>query len=61
MAGFLLAWQGYTGWQKNGDRPMVLRAGIDFAAGKFVPFVSYEHGIRDYPFDRIFIGLGYRF
>lgn len=61
MADFSLAWQGYTGWQKNGDRPMVLRAGIDFAAGKFVPFVSYEHGIRDYPFDRIFIGLGYRF
>ena len=55
------AWQGYTGWQDNGDRPMVFRAEAVFNAGRLHPLLAFEHGIRDYPFNRFRIGLGYTF
>ena len=55
------AWQGYTGWQRNGDRPMVFRVEAVFRVGRFRPSAAFEHGIRDYPFDRFRVGLGYEF
>ena len=61
IADVSVAWQGYTGWQRNGDRPMVVRADIGFHAGKFRPLIAYEYGIRDYPFHHIRAGLGYIF
>lgn len=55
------AWQGYTGWQRNGDRPMVFRVEAVFRVGRFRPLGAFEHGIRDYPFNRVRVGLGYEF
>lgn len=55
------AWQGYTGWQRNGDRPMVFRVEAVFRVGRFRPLGAFEHGIRDYPFNRFRVGLGYEF
>lgn len=56
-----LSWQGYTGWVGDGDRPMVVRTGCMFRAGRFRPLVEYEYGIRDYPFHHLRIGAGYVF
>ena len=61
IADLSAAWQGYTGWQDNGDRPMVFRAEAVFNAGRLHPLLAFEHGIRDYPFNRFRIGLGYTF
>lgn len=55
------AWQGYSGWIGNGDRPMVLKADIVGKVGRFRPLLVYQYGLRDYPFHHIRIGLGYRF
>lgn len=55
------AWQGYTGWQNNGDRPMVFRIEAVFNAGRLHPLLAFEHGIRDYPFNHFRVGLGYGF
>lgn len=56
-----MAWQGYNGWQDNGDRPMVLRADMIFRAGHISPILAYEYGIRDYPYHHFRIGLGCKF
>lgn len=61
VADLSAAWQGYTGWQDNGDRPMVFRAEAVFNAGRLHPLLAFEHGIRDYPFNHFRIGLGYIF
>jgi hypothetical protein len=56
-----IAWQGYTGWIGNGDRPMVIKADIIAKLKGFRPFIAYQYGIRDYPFHQFRIGLGYSF
>ena len=55
-----VTWQGYTGWMDNGDRPMVISCEARFYAGHFSPMVSYQYGIRDYPFHKCSVGLAYR-
>ena len=55
------AWQGYTGWIGNGDRPMVLKASLSFPVKGFRPLLAYEYGLRDWPFHHFRIGLGYTF
>lgn len=55
------AWQGYSGWIDDGDKPMVLKADIVGNVGKFRPLFVYQYGLRDYPFHQFRIGLGYLF
>lgn len=55
------AWQGYSGWIGNGDRPMVLKTGLTFKAGHFLPLLVYEYGLRDYPYHHLRTGLAYQF
>ena len=52
-------WGGYVGWQKNGDKPMVLTCRAAGHIKGFEPFVQYQYGIKDYPFHQIRIGLVY--
>lgn len=55
------AWQGYSGWIDDGDKPMVLKADITGNIGRFRPLLAYQYGLRDYPFHQFRIGLGYMF
>lgn len=58
------AWQGYSGWIGNGDKPMVIRADAVWKLGRkgnIRPLVSYQYGVRDYPFHQLRVGMGYRF
>ena len=51
-------WGGYAGWEKDGDRPMVVRARLDVrTGGRLRPFVHFLRGLRDYPFTGAGIGL----
>ena len=50
---------GYVGWQKNGDKPMVLNSRAAGHIKGFEPFVQYQWGIQDYPFHQVRIGLAY--
>ena len=52
---------GYFGWEGDGDRPVTVRARLDFHAGNFSPFASCVYGIHDYPFCQFRIGLRYNF
>lgn len=64
--------RGYSGWEADGDRPMVVKT--RFAAEiplykssgaprrcSLAPFVSYEKGLRDYPYQRLEVGLSIDF
>lgn len=49
---------GYSGWEKCGDRPMTVRARVDFIPGKTVsPYFQYQRGLRDWPFDQYRLGV----
>ena len=52
-------WGGYSGWEKDGDRPMTVKVQLHGHIKGFEPFVDYQYGIRDYPFHRVRVGLAY--
>lgn len=54
-------WQGYNGWQKNGDMPMTVKVDIRYNRGCFRPLFQFEHGLRDYLYNHFRLGLGYAF
>lgn len=56
-----ITYQGYSGWQNNGDRPMILRTDIILNMRNVFPSISFEHGFRDYPFNIYRFSIGYRF
>ena len=59
-------WSGYTGWERVGDRPMIVRAALQGTvplradAGYLEPFVEYQYGIRDQPWHSLRVGMAYR-
>lgn len=52
-------WGGYMGWEKDGDRPMTIKIQVSGHAKGFEPFVTYQYGIKDYPFHQLRVGLAY--
>lgn len=52
-------WGGYMGWEKDGDRPMTVKVQLSGHAKGFEPFVTYQYGIKDYPFHQVRVGLAY--
>lgn len=53
-------WGGYTGWQNNGDCPIVIKSklGIPCPLG-FEPYVAYQYGIRDWEYHEFRVGVRY--
>jgi len=54
-------WGGYVGWEDYGDRPMVIKMKLCGHVKGFEPFVQYQYGIKDYPFQQLRVGLAYGF
>ena len=54
-----VTWQGYTGWKRNGDMPMTLKAELRVHIKGFEPFACYQYGLRDYPFHQFRLGIAY--
>ena len=52
-------WSGYSGWQKNGDKPMIVKGELRGYFNGWEPFVAYQYGIRDYPFHHVRAGVAY--
>ncbi len=56
----LAEWGGYTGWQKNGDCPMVIKAKLKVPCRfGFEPYITYQYGIRDWQYQEFRIGMKY--
>lgn len=55
---FGIDYGGYSGWKDEGDRPMTLKLMAEVLPDKRVsPFLQYEHGFRDWPFDQLKAGI----
>lgn len=55
---FAVGYGGYTGWKDEGDRPMTLKLTVEILPSKMVlPYLQYEHGVRDWPFDQFKAGV----
>lgn len=61
---------GYSGWERDGDRPMTIKAHMGWLApytdknGKltmFEPYAEYQYGFRDYPYQQVRLGLACSF
>jgi len=50
---------GYVGWEKCGDFPRTLRVRCDGGPSGWCvrPFVMYQHGFNDWPFDQLRAGV----
>ena len=50
---------GYVGWEKCGDFPRTLRVRCDAGPQKWTvrPYVQYQHGFSDWPFDQLRVGI----
>lgn len=49
---------GYVGWKNEGDKPMTLKLRLGIIPDYFVsPFVYYQRGFVDWPFDQIKVGV----
>lgn len=49
--------RGYSGWEGDGDRPMVAKSQISGHFSRFSPFFCYEKGLRDYPYQQFSVGI----
>lgn len=62
-----LRYSGYAGWEKKGDRPMIISAQVrgyiplksDKIRQTIQTFAEYQYGLNDFPFHTIRIGIGY--
>lgn len=58
-------WSGYAGWEKQGDRPMVIRATltghipVKGCIGMIEPFAAYQYGIKDQPWHSVRLGVAW--
>lgn len=50
---------GYLGWENDGDRPITVRARLDYHTGTLSPFFSVAYGLHDYPFVHFRLGVKY--
>ncbi len=51
---------GYSGWERDGDLPMTLKTQLSFHIKDCEPFITYQYGLRDYPYHHIKLGINYR-
>lgn len=55
------SWQGYSGWEGYGDKPMSIKVRLGFPIKHLEPYIGYQYGIRDFPYQETRIGLNYQF
>ncbi len=58
---FSQSWGGYSGWENAGDRPMSIKSEFRYLCGNFEPLIYLQHGLHDYPYTQIKVGVAYTF
>lgn len=53
--------RGYAGWEKDGDCPMVIKTQVQGHFQRFHPYISYQKGLQDYPYQQFSVGLSVDF
>lgn len=52
---------GYSGWERDGDRPMTLKTNLSYHIGDFSVRVGHQVGFMDWPYHQIRVGASYKF
>ncbi len=52
---------GYSGWERDGDRPMSIKSEIRTKFGHFEPYLQHQYGFRDWAYTQYKVGVAYRF
>ena len=55
------SWEGYKGWQQNGDSPNVLKLNLESKNKITNLYIGSNIGLNDWPYTEIYIGLKYNF
>lgn len=55
------SWEGYKGWQQNGDSPNVLKLNLESKNKITNLYIGSNIGLKDWPYTEIYIGLKYNF
>ena len=59
VTSFVMAYGQYKGKDGRGDMPRVMKGRLNFPIGRWSPFIYYQHGFKEWPFDQYRIGLSY--
>lgn len=49
--------RGYAGWEHDGDCPMVMKTAINASFNRYTPYLEYQKGLKDYPYQQFSMGL----
>lgn len=49
--------RGYFGWERDGDCPMVIKTTILGNLKRYTPYIEYQKGLKDYPYQQLSLGL----
>lgn len=49
--------RGYAGWEHDGDCPMVMKTTVNTHANRYTPYIEYQKGLKDYPYQQFSMGL----
>lgn len=49
--------RGYAGWEHDGDCPMVTKTAVNARFGRYTPYLEYQKGLKDYPYQQFSMGL----
>ena len=52
---------GYAGWERDGDRPMTLKANLSYHIDNLALRLGYQVGFNDWPYHQIRVGASYAF
>ncbi len=49
--------RGYAGWEHDGDCPMVMKTAVNASFNRYTPYIEYQKGLKDYPYQQFSLGL----
>lgn len=49
--------RGYAGWEHDGDCPMVMKTAASARFGRYTPYIEYQKGLKDYPYQQFSVGM----
>ena len=52
---------GYSGWERDGDRPMTLKVNLSYHIDNLTLRLGYQTGFHDWPYHQIRVGATYAF
>lgn len=59
VTSLVLAYGQYKGKDGKGDMPRVMKGRLNFHIGRWSPFIYFQHGFKEWPFNQYRLGIAY--